>query len=318
MFFKRVAAVGLTACLVGVAGCASAAPTATADGTLEVIAAFYPLEFLSSRIGGGEVTVTGLTAPGAEPHDLELSPRRIASVSKADLVVYESGFQAAVDHAIAIAEPKRSVDVRQGIELLPLHEEAGHQEAGHEQSGHEESGHELGTEDPHIWLDPTNMKRMADSVTRSLIEAKPEAKETFTANNSALQVDLDTLDGAFSAGLETCERRDFITTHAAFGYLANRYHLDQIAMKGTDPESEPSPARIAEIHDEAVARGITTIFYETLVSPVVAESVAGDLGLKVAVLDPIEGLTDQSAGRDYVAVMRANLAALTVANGCGA
>ncbi len=311
MCIRRLAAVLAVTCLATVAGCGSIASPAAQDDKIEVIASFYPLEFLSSRIGGDEVAVTGLTAPGAEPHDLELSPRRIASLSKADLVVYEAGFQAAVDDAITTAKPERSVDVSQGVELLPLVAEAGNDEADHD-----ESGNEPGVNDPHIWLDPANMEKMADAVTEGLIEAKPEAEATFTANNAALQSGLEALDSEFKAGLKTCQRREFITTHAAFGYLAARYDLKQIAINGVDPESEPSPARIAEIHDEASKQGVTTIFYETLVSPAVAESVAGDLGLKTAVLDPIEGLTDESAGRDYLAVMQANLAALTAANGC--
>ena len=97
-------------------------------------------------------------------------------------------------------------------------------------------------------------------------------------------------------GLETCARREFITSHAAFGYLARHYRLEQIAISGLSPEAEPSPARIAEVQDEAREHRITTIFYETLVSPAVAESIAGDLGLRTDVLDPIEGITDQSRG----------------------
>jgi zinc transport system substrate-binding protein len=101
-----------------------------------------------------------------------------------------------------------------------------------------------------------------------------------------------------------------------FGYLAQRYHLIQIAISGLNPDTEPSPARIAEVQRLATEHGLTTIFSETLTSPAVAQAIAGDLGLVTDVLDPIEGITDQSRGHDYLSVMSANLAALRKAGGC--
>jgi zinc transport system substrate-binding protein len=149
-----------------------------------------------------------------------------------------------------------------------------------------------------------------------LSELDPAHRADFDANARTLTDELDALDREFQQGLASCARPEFITTHAAFGYLADRYHLDQISVSGLSPEAEPSPARLAEVQREAREHQVTTIFYETLVSPAVAESLAGDLGLRTDVLDPIEGITDQSRGRDYVAVMRANLIALKTASGC--
>jgi zinc transport system substrate-binding protein len=253
--------------------------------------------------------VQNLTEPGAEPHDVELSPRQVADIAGADLVIYEKSFQPAVDAAVEQEGGDHVLDTATVVPLQPLEE-------GHDHSESEEDGHGHGELDPHVWLDPRNVASIAGEVTARLAEADPAHRTDFEANLAALTADLTDLDHDFTLGLETCARREFITSHAAFGYLARHYRLEQIAIGGLSPEAEPSPARIAEVHDQAREHKITTIFYETLVSPAVAESIAGDLGLRTDVLDPIEGITDQSRGSDYVAVMRSNLAALQKANEC--
>ena len=144
----------------------------------------------------------------------------------------------------------------------------------------------------------------------------PDHAADYRANGAALQGELRTLDTSYTTGLKTCDRREFITSHAAFGYLAEQYDLTQIGISGLTPDAEPSPARIAAVQQEARDHGVTTIFYETLVSPAVATSIAGDLGLRTDVLDPIEAITPESRGDNYIAVMQSNLAALEKANGC--
>lgn len=313
-------AMSCAALLLLVSGCASptATPAGDGDDRIRVVASFYPLVFLSERIGGDAVSVESLTQPGAEPHDLELSPRQIADIGEAGLVVYEEGFQTAVDEGIATATPANVVNVSQGIELRPAAEEEEGEHAHEHDADHPEGeeGHDHGQFDPHIWLDPQNMETMARTVADGLIKADPDRRQQFEGNLAALTAELKGLDADFSGGLADCRRTEFITSHAAFGYLAERYRLTQIGISGLEPDSEPSPARIAEVQQQAREHGVTTIFYETLVSPDVARSIAGDLGLKTAVLDPVEGLTDASAGTDYVQVMRANLKALQAANGC--
>lgn len=312
-FLRPFAVLLTTVVLLLAAGCGKAAPGSTSStASLKVVVAFYPLQFIAERVAGTQAEITSLTQPGAEPHDLELTPRQVASLSDADVVIYQKGFQAAVDQAVAQAQPKRVVDAST---LVTMHEETDGHDHGSE-GGEEPAGHDEHPMDPHIWLDPINMGIIGTAVAKEFAAARPDEAATFTANGERLATDMTTLDGEFSAGLKTCERREFITSHAAFGYLAERYKLTQIGISGLDPEAEPSPARIAEIHTDAEKYGITTIFYETLVSPTVAKSIAGDLGLQTAVLDPIEGITDQSAGTDYSSVMRANLAALEKANAC--
>ncbi|WP_187361161.1 metal ABC transporter substrate-binding protein [Phytoactinopolyspora mesophila] len=191
----------------------------------------------------------------------------------------------------------------------------GHEDDAH---GHEDDAHDHGDleGDPHLWLDPANMAAIAEGVADVLAEINPEHADTYHANAEALQAELEELDEDFRDGLAQCERTLIVVSHEAFGYLANRYGLEQLGVAGLDPDSEPSAARVAEVHDTVREEGITTVFYEPLTSPDVIEAIAGDLGLETDVLDPIEGLTDDTLDEDYISLMRANLEALRAANGC--
>ncbi|OYN93811.1 zinc ABC transporter substrate-binding protein [Enemella evansiae] len=312
---RAVGAIAASIALLLAAGCASTATPQAQPGQLRVVVAFYPFQYIAERVGGTDAVVTNLTQPGAEPHDLELTPRQVASLSDADLVIYQQGFQPAVDKAIEQAKPRRTVDVAQVVSLRTTAQEEAHgaeSEPGHDHD-HGTGGDEL---DPHAWLDPTNLVTVSQAVSRALADAKPERAATFEQHAKAAEADLTALDQEFQRGLAECVRRDFITSHAAFGYLAERYRLTQIGIRGLSAEAEPSPARIAEVQQIAREHGITTIFYETLVSPAVANAVAGDLGLRTDVLDPLEGLTDRSRGDNYIEVMRSNLNSLKEANGC--
>jgi zinc transport system substrate-binding protein len=323
---RPLGALLVTSALLLAAGCGG-----TADGTgaasgqpgqLEVVAAFYPFQFVAGRVAGPHASVTSLTQPGAEPHDLELTPRQVASISTADLVVYERTFQAAVDEAVDQSGTEHVLDTATVVPLEPLgaaehqHEGEGDEHADGDHAEEGEDGHDHGGLDPHVWLDPTRLATITTAVRDQLSAVDPDHATDYQANAAALEAELGALDQEFRTGLASCEREEFITTHTAFGYLARRYGLSQIGITGLSPDAEPSPARIAEVQHEAEEHGVTTIFYETLISPAIAEAIAGDLGLATDVLDPIEGITDSSRGQDYVAVMRSNLTALEKANGC--
>lgn len=265
-----------------VTGCSAAA------GKNTVIAAFYPLAFAAESIGGPEYHVENLTPVGAEPHDLELTPRTVGRVETAGVVLYLGhGFQPAVATAADQAKGT-TVDVLAG---LPLRR----------------SGEEGVSADPHVWLDPVLFARMAERIGATL-HRSPRA---FVRR-------LDALDRAFRTGLRRCARRDLVTSHAAFGYLAARYGLRQVAITGLTPESEPSPRQLARVVQLVRRTGVTTIFFERLVSPRLADTVAREVGARTAVLDPIEGLTpkEEQNGDDYFTVMRRNLAALRTALSC--
>jgi zinc transport system substrate-binding protein len=274
----------VTLLTVAAAGCG---PATGAKGKTTVVAAFYPLAFVAGQIGGPKVDVANLTPAGAEPHDIELTPGDVARIQTADVVLYLShGFQPAVEQALGGAKGKR-VDVLAGFGLRE----------------------EAGKTDPHVWLDPALFARVVRRVGSAL--DRPGRANELAARVLALDRD-------YRAGLAHCARRDFVTSHAAFGYLAARYHLRQIPITGIDPESEPSPKRLASLIALVRREHVSTVFFERLVSPRLAETVARDAGARTAVLDPIEGLTssEQAHGDDYLTLMRRNLRELRSALGC--
>jgi zinc transport system substrate-binding protein len=261
-----------------------------ADGKVSVVAAFYPLQFLAQRIGGDRVYVVNLVKAGAEPHDLELAPRDVGLISEADIVIYLRGFQPAVDEAIIGEARRTSLDV---AAIQPL----------------------LNGGDPHIWLDPARFAAIGDRVAERLATVDPANAGEYRQRAAGLRHDLDALDSEYENGLKDCKRREIVTSHEAFGYLADRYKLSQVAINGLNPDTEPSAKRLAQVSDLARARGVTTIFFESLVSPKIADTLAREVGARTAVLDPIEGIHDQSKA-DYLSVMRVNLAQLRVALDC--
>ena len=288
----RIVPVSLVSSLVAMtliaAGCGTAAG---AKGKTTVVAAFYPLAFVAERIGGTKVDVENLTPPGSEPHDIELTPGDVARIQRADVILYLShGFQPAVEQAVGDAGGKR-VDVLAGIGLK------------------RGVGDEAGQSDPHVWLDPVLFAGVVKRIGAVLGER---------AGANALASRVLALDGEYRAGLAHCKRSDFVTSHAAFGYLAARYGIHQIAITGIDPESEPSPQRLRALIALVRREQVTTVFFERLVSPRLAETVARDAGVKAAVLDPIEGLTpsEQARGFTYLTLMRQNLRELRSALGC--
>jgi zinc transport system substrate-binding protein len=286
----RVPTVGLAAALAlsGLAACGSDKEPASTS-KVDVVAGFYPLQFVAERVGGPHVTVASLTQPGAEPHDMELKPSQIIHVANADLVIYLKNFQPELDEAVEQNAGETSLNV---ATVTPL--------AG---------------QDPHVWLDPTRLADIGDATAAKLAADDPANAAAYTQAAHDLRADLQQLDQEFNAGLQTCERREIVTSHAAFGYLARRYQLTQIGLTGLSPEAEPTPQRLTEVAKQAKAAGATTIFFESLVSPRVAQTLSDEVGTKTAVLDPIEGLAAGSA-EDYFSVMRANLKALREALGC--
>ncbi|MDX6387137.1 MAG: zinc transport system substrate-binding protein [Gaiellaceae bacterium] len=263
--------------VTGLTGCGSGG---SAGGTT-VVAAFYPLAYAAEKIGGNGYRVDNLTPAGAEPHDLELSPREVGTIESAAVVLYLShGFQPAVSKAVEQAHGKR-VDALAG---LPLRDN-----------------------DPHVWLDPVLFEQVARKISGTL--QRPAGR---------LVAGLKQLDREYRTGLRNCVRREIVTSHAAFGYLAARYGLRQVAITGTAPESEPSPQQLTHVVDVVRRTHATTVFSEPLVSARLAETVAREVGARTATLDPIEALTADEAkrGDDYITLMQRNLTALRNALGC--
>ena len=308
---RAICAVGTAAALFGAAACAGD-PSAD-DDKGAVIGSFYPMSWVAQRVAGSAATVKTLTKPGAEPHDLELTPRQIVDVTRADLIVYINGLQPAVDQAIDKHAKDKAVDAASLVRTLPVSgaPNAGASGAGGSASG----GDDRGENDPHLWLDPRRLATVAMTVADRLAAGDPGHAATYQANARALVADLHALDGAFASGLHSCRQRIIVTSHAAFAYLANRYGLTQVSVAGIDPQTEPSPARLAALTGQIRQIGATTVFTETLVSPKVAQTLAREAGVRTATLDPVEGLPAGSKG-DYLSIMRQNLRTLRSALGC--
>ncbi|MFJ9932761.1 metal ABC transporter substrate-binding protein [Streptomyces virginiae] len=298
--------------------CSGAGAVGGEDGKLGVTASFYPLQFVAEQIGKEHVKVDGLTKPGVEPHDLEITPKQTAQLGEADVVLYLKNLQPAVDKAVAQSGVKNIVDAATLTEL-EAHGASGHdhgaEEAHAEGEGHDHSHGEGGGTDPHVWLDPVKYAEIAKGVGAALEKADPGHAADYKKNTDELVGKLAALDTEFKDGLKNTASRTFITTHSAFGYLAERYGLDQEGISGVDPESEPSPARMKDLQAVAKKDNVTTVFFETLASDKTAKTLATDTGLKTDVLDPLEGITDTSQGADYFEVMRSNLKNLQKALG---
>jgi len=276
---------------------------------LTVLAGFYPLEWTAARVGGEHVSVSSLTPPGAEAHDLELAPQDVAAIAEADLLVYLEGFQPALDEAAGSEGGDHAWDAGQAADLV-AGEAHDHAEDGEEEHADEEAV------DPHFWLDPTRLAAVGDALADRLADLDPDNAATYEENATALRGDLEALDQEMETALATCSVSTLVTSHDAFGYLGDRYGLDVVGISGLSPSQEPDPAQLAEIATLVRDRGVTTVYTETLVDPAVAETVAEEAGARTAVLDPIEGLTDESEGEDYLQVMRANLATLQEGQSC--
>jgi zinc transport system substrate-binding protein len=296
--FALVATIVLMA---GLAGCSRS--SAGTRGTVSVVASFYPLAEAAQQVGGAAVSVTNLTAPGVEPHDLELTPQQIAVISTADVVLYlGGGFQPAVEDALTDATGT-TVDVSADLRSLPV--PAGESDASL-------------SADPHVWLDPVLYGDIVRTTEQALAAASPTNARTFQANATAFDARLRALASEYRTGLADCARNVIVTSHAAFGYLAQRFGLQQEPISGLSPDAEPTPDRLAELKALVERDGVTTIFTEELVSPKVAETLAQETGATTAVLDPLESLTpdEVSAGDDYASVMQRNLGELRTALGC--
>ena len=304
-------------------GCSPSDSESKASGAVKVVAAMYPLEFVATAIGGDLVSVENFTPPGVEPHDLELTPSQVVKLDDADLLLFISGFQPALEEAAQQSAPANSLELLSvdGLNLLTATEDGhGHgHDHGHDHgaedkpAGEEAHSDEEMVNDPHVWLDPERLIVVAKAVASKLSEVNPENADAFESNLAAFVTELEALDAKFTTGLAACERDLIVTSHAAFGYLADAYGLSQEAIAGLSPESEPTPKRLNEISKEAKADGTTTIFFETLASPKIAQTLADDLNIEAAVLDPIEGISE---GQTYFSIMESNLEALRKALNC--
>ena len=310
---KRVAT--LIAASLILAACSSTQETATPEVTTEVatekiqiVAGFYPLAYAAEGVAGDLAEVVSLAGPGVEPHDLELTPGDVAKINDADLVVYIPEFIPALDAVVKTLDQSKVINATQGITLISgdSHSHEG-EEAHSEEEGHSDES----ATDPHIWLNPSNMVLIGKSIAKALSALTSDS--AIDENRSSFENGLNALATDYTAKLANCSIKALVVSHEAFGYIANAYGFEQVGISGLSPEAEPSPARLAEVAKIAKAENATTIYYESLVDPKVAKTLADELKITAEMLDPLES---PPASGDYLSVMQQNLDTLVKGQVC--
>ena len=282
--------------LLGVSGCTA---SAASDGRMHVLAAAYPFAWAAEQVGGTDVHVSDLVRAGAEPHDVELSPRQVGSFEQARLVVYLRGFQPAVDDAVRESPKRARLDLTPVVDVQPFSSDL---------TADGDSG-----SDPHVWVDPVRMSAIVSAVADRLSERDPTHAASYSARATTTLSRLHDLDTTFRTALASCRHHEIVTAHSAFAYLAGRYGLKQVGVAGISPDAEPSPGRLARVARYARSHDVQTVFFGSDVDPKLADTVAREVGAKTAILDPVEGVRH---GDDYLSVMRRNAAVLHDGLGC--
>lgn len=278
-------------------------PSAAPEQKISVVASFYPIYFFASQIGGDKADVVNVTPAGGEPHDYEPTPQDMAKIESANLVVLNGGgleaWGGSVEQNI---DSQKTILVTAGEGLTTRHIV--------------EDGKSI--VDPHVWLSPVLAEQMVDKIEQGYIKADSANADYYAKNATDLKAKLAQLDTEYKQGLTNCQRKDIITSHAAFGYLGVTYGLNQVPISGLSPEEEPSAKDLASIADFAKKNGVKYIFFESLVSPKLSQTIATEIGAQTLVLDPIEGIAadELAAGQDYLTVMRSNLANLKISLQC--
>lgn len=322
--YKGLVSVAITALILS--GCGNSNKAGEDQGDkLKIVASFYPVVEFTKQIAGDHAEVIGLIPSGAEPHDWEPSPKDVTAILEADVFVYNGIVEGWAEKTLASAKNNHRIDVEasKGIELMEGthdhdhdHGEEGHEEKGSDEDSHKEEDHvEDKHLDPHVWLDPALAQQEVRHIQAALEQVDPEHKADYKKNADVYIEKLKALDEKFKSELSGVKHKEFVTQHAAFGYLAKAYGLTQIPIAGLSPDEEPSPEEMVKVVAFAREHKLKTIFFETLVDPKIAQTIADEIGAKTDVLNPLEGLTeeDSSKGLDYIGIMSNNLAGLVKA-----
>lgn len=301
------------------AGCGNkvqSTPTPAAGDKVKVIATIYPVYEFARQVGGDKVDIAMLIPPGAEPHDWEPTAKDLIKIKSAKVFLYNGAGLEPVDKLLHkdVLGNAVAVEVSKSIPLLKGIDED-HDHEGLKSDKEADAQHQQ--VDPHVWLDPEYAKVEVNNIAQALSQADPANSEFYRANAERYNAELAKLHGEFQSGLANIARRDIVTTHAAFQYLAKRYNLNQTPIMGMAPDAEPTPDKMASVVKFCRENKVTTIFFEALVSPKLAETIARETGAKLLVLNPIDGLTEEDLkqGKDYLSIMRQNLANLKQALG---
>ena len=318
-------------------GCVSQ-PAAGAQhdgGKLKVVASFYPMYEFSKSVGGEHVLVSVLVPPGVEPHNFEPTPSSIKQLSEADIFVLNgAGMEHSWAHGLieGVGNKKLAVvETSKGIELMAAeghhhhdeaegeHEAEGHHDHVEGQDAHVEDGHSHWEYDPHVWLSPKLAQRQVENIRDAFIAADPEGREYYEANAATYNAKLGALDAEFRAAFSACKKKEILITHATLGYFCREYGCVQIPIEGVSHEGEPSPAGLVKIVEQARGHNVTAVYFESLISPKSAQTIAGEIGGKVLVFNSVHGLTseEEARGAGYVSLMEENLRGVKEGLNCG-
>lgn len=296
---------------VYVLGQTRSAQQSTVNG-IQVAASFYPVAYFASQIGGDRASVQTITPSGVEPHEFEPTAQDIAMIQESKLLILNGiGFEPWYAR-IATDVTQKNIQVVQAGEGLNLLEGT---EENHEEEGHAD---EENVKDPHVWLSPVLAQQEVAKILAGYIAADPANEAYYVANAQKLTDQLKQLDTKYKEGLQTCKHQDIVTSHTAFAYLAQEYGLNQVAIAGLSTSQEPSTQELAAVSTFARENEVKYIFFESLVSPKLSETIANEVGAQTLVLDPIEGIPDDEIkqGKNYFTVMEDNLKNLQTALEC--
>lgn len=286
----------LVTVLVFLSGCVDNIPAPS--GKIQVVTSFYPLYEIAQQVGGDYVDVKNLVPAGAEPHDYELTPKDTASVYESD-ILFVNGLG---------LEPWFKDNMVRDL-LLKTKPQVVNSPYKYD---------DIIVGDPHVWLDPDYYGRQMTAFEDTLVKVDPGHEDYYSSRAENFRQQLADLDGKYKSGFEHCVHKQFVTNHAAFGYLAKRYHLEMIAVAGISPDAEPSLKSIVGLITVIKEKNIHYILTESLVSAKIADVIAQEVGAKTLVLNPLEGLTDEqiAQGQNYISVMQQNLKNLQIALEC--
>lgn len=273
------------------------------NGKLKVMASFYTMYDFAKKIGGDKVEVINMVPAGTEPHDWEPSTKDLIEMEKSDVFIYNgTGMEQWVDDVLESLDTEEltTVEASKGIKLLK------------DSDAHEHDHEHSSENDPHVWLDPQNAKYEMNKIKKALIKADPKNKDYYESNYQKEAKKCDELDQLYQEELAKVSRRELVVAHEAFGYLCKAYNLTQMGIEGLSADDEPDPKQMSEVINFAKKHKVKTIFFEELVSPKVAKTIAKETGASAKMLNPLEGLSNKKikAGEDYFSVMRQNLSAI--------
>jgi zinc transport system substrate-binding protein len=271
-----------------------------AGNRLEIVATLFPVFDFVKAVGQEKVNVSLLLPAGVEPHAFEPKPTDVIRVNKADIFIYTGKYMEPwVEDILKGAFNKNLavVDMSRDIELLDEEDDDSH--------------HDHGAKDPHIWLDLGNAQVMVNAIANVLIEKDPRNKDFYSSNAKEYNAKLAGLDLRFRDTFSRCKYKTIIYGgHFAFGYFAKRYHLEHVSpYPGFSPNAEPTPRAIGELINKLKKSGIKYIYYEELLDPKVARTIAKETGANLEMLHGAHNLSKDELikGLTFLDIMEDNL-----------